>query len=165
MRLPRWLGGLALFTLCFFPALSHADCLSSCLGSGCSGVNYDNGIYCKMRSNDCVRECRESGSGSGARDSWGAIAFSDKTRRYGLSYGYARLSEARRWALAECNASDCDVMAWFSNSCGAVAAGDNEISDGAQNDSRAAAQRQAMAGCVRLGGRNCELIVSQCSPR
>jgi hypothetical protein len=166
MKSLGWLAGAALAVayFCFGPA--QADCLSSCLGSGCSGVNYDKDMYCKLRSNDCVRQCRESGSGAsgGSRDRWGAIAYSDKTGNYGLSYGYARLSEARRSALAECKASDCDVMAWFSNSCGAVAAGEDDVSFGAQNNSRSAAERLAVAGCVRLGGGTCKLVVSRCSP-
>ena len=165
MHLLCWLRRTAFVAVCFCVGPAHADCLSDCLGSGCSGVNYDVGIYCKMQSNDCQRRCRESGSrGSGSSIRWGAIAYSDKNRSYGTSHDYATLAQARRFALAECRANDCEVEAWFYNSCGAVAAGDNEVSFGAQGRTRAGAQRAALAGCTRRGGRNCELVVSQCSP-
>jgi uncharacterized protein DUF4189 len=153
--------GVFAYATSFLPA--HADCLSDCLGSQCSGVNYGEGIYCKLRSNDCLNQCRNSGGGSQGA-AWGAIAYSLSTGDYGYSEGYSARSEAERWAIKECGKNDCKVAAWFSNSCGAVATGDNEAYGGAQHNNEKRARELALSRCEKEGGRNCEVIFSHCSP-
>jgi uncharacterized protein DUF4189 len=59
--------------------------------------------------------------------------------------------------------SDCEIAAWFYNSCGAIAASDNGSWGGAQGGNEQRAQLGAQARCVKEGGKNCKVVFSRCS--
>jgi len=141
---------------------ARADCFSSCLGSDCSGVNYGNGIGCKLRSNMCMQQCRDGGSGGGG-GTYGALAYSGKTGDYGFSYGYTSRAEAERRAKRECGQSDCEIAAWYSRACGAIAVGDEGKWGGGSGDTEPQAREDAKNDCVKDGGKNCEILVAKCT--
>ncbi len=138
-----------------------ADCFSSCLGSDCSGVNYGNGIGCKLRSNQCMQQCREGGSGGGP--AYGALAYSPKTGDYGYSYGYGSRADAERRAKRECGQSDCEIAAWYAGACGAIAVGNDGKWGGGSGDTEREAREDAKNDCVKDGGKNCEILVAKCT--
>ena len=155
----RLIASSALLLLLAAPV--HADCFSSCLGSECSGVNYGNGIGCKLRSNMCMNQCRNGGGSGGA--SYGAIAYSPKDGDYGYSYGYASRAEAEKSAMNECGKSDCEIAAWYSDKCGALSVGEDGMWAGGTGNTERAAGADAQSDCVKYGGKKCEVLISQCS--
>jgi hypothetical protein len=56
-----------------------------------------------------------------ATSGYGSIAYSTSTGASGISYNYATRSEADAAAIGYCAKSDCAIVAWFQNSCGAIA--------------------------------------------
>jgi serine/threonine-protein kinase len=119
---------------------------------------------CKLRANQCTRECfSRDGNGGSRGEAWGAIAYSPNSGDYGYSYGTASRTAAEQRAKRECGKADCEVAAWFSNSCGALAASDDGIWTGAQNDNERRAREIALADCIKDRGKNCEVIYSRCS--
>src|SRR5262245_41087795 len=55
--------------------------------------------------------------------SYGALAYSAKTGDYGYSYGFNSREQAEQRAKKECGQNDCEIAAWYSRACGAIAAG------------------------------------------
>lgn len=80
-----------------------------------------------------------------ANDNFGAIATSDSSTYWGLTYDYPSREKAERGALEQCskNADDCVVRVWFQNACGAVADNGSSVSWGL-GDTRAEAEANAM---------------------
>lgn len=95
-----------------------------------------------------------------AEDNYGAIATSDATGRWGLTYDYPSRAAAERAAVKECGADDCQAEVWFVNSCGAVAKNDSEVSYGL-GDSRAEAEAAALDA---LGGDG-RIVAWSCTTR
>lgn len=107
-------------------------------------------------------QCRRD-QGSGA--SYGAIAFSPSTGAWGDAYRDGNRAEAERRALAECarNARDCTVAVWLNDQCGAVASAEAGIWAGGLGRTQAAASNDAMADCLKRGGKKCETQHAVCS--
>jgi hypothetical protein len=100
-----------------------------------------------------------------AEDNYGAIAYSESSGNWGSSYDYGSRQQAENAALNRCGSDDCEVKAWFKNSCGALAAGD----DGALGwswaaDSREEAESRALSEC-RAKGSNCRILCWACTTR
>lgn len=96
-------------------------------------------------------------------DNFGAIATSETSGRWGLTYDYATREEAESKALAQCRSDgtqDCQVRVWFKNACGAVAENQNYFGWGL-GDSRAEAEKEAMKA---LGGKG-EIVAWSCTTR
>ena len=74
-----------------------------------------------------------------------------------------RLSNGITLLTDECGKSDCEIAAWFYNSCGALAVGDDRTWAGAQHDSEQRARQIAQNDCVKEGGKNCKIVYSSCS--
>jgi len=58
---------------------------------------------------------------------------------------------------------DCEVMVWFHDKCGAVAATDGDTPFWGLGDSEEQARADAQSKCADGGGRGCEVQASQCS--
>jgi len=110
-----------------------------------------------------IQEGSQSGRGSGGSGAYGAIAYSPDSGDYGYSFSYSSRAGAERRAKRECGKTDCTIAAWFRNSCGALATGDDGTWAGGRGDSESAARRDAQSDCVKEGGKNCEVVHAQCS--
>ena len=98
------------------------------------------------------------------RSIWGAIAYGPGSQRWGATHDFYFPSQAEREALRSCARSDCELVLRFSNTCGAVAVGDNGVVGQATDTDVEQAEKLAEARCARSGGYHCEVVVSQCSP-
>lgn len=99
-----------------------------------------------------------------ADDNYGAIAFSQAGGNYGYSYDYGSRAGAEQEALNRCNASDCAVVLWFMNACGALASGDDNGYGTGWAPSRSAAENIAMSNC-RNESTNCRITCWACTTR
>jgi hypothetical protein len=74
---------------------------------------------------------------------------------------------AKRGALSQCGRRDCEVVTFF-ESCAGVAVGDEPAKydwyDG-EGDTREEAEEAAIDACRKEGERNCQAVVSGCSPQ
>jgi hypothetical protein len=156
---------LAMFTVSgFFASNACADCYSDCINAeGCGIAGFNDSVSCGHAQVRCSTECRDGGA---ARQSYGAIAYSTQTGAYGYSDDWDNQAQAEQTAMRYCNENGygCEIMVWFYNSCGAVAA---DAGSGAaawgQNSSETEAKRIALENCTQSGGQNCEIKVSHCS--
>jgi hypothetical protein len=83
-----------------------------------------------------------------ATSGYGAIAYSSSTGATGISYNFASRSEADASAIGYCAKGDCTIVAWFQNSCGAIATaptGQMATGTGTSGDT---AQAFAVATCL-----------------
>jgi len=107
------------------------------------------------------QSCDNSSSSSSSpapRMSYGAIAYSPDSGVRGYSEEYGSRRQAESPARKECREKDCEIAAWFYNSCGAVSASDNGSWGGAQGGSEQRAQQS-----TQEGGTNCKVVFSRCS--
>jgi hypothetical protein len=84
-----------------------------------------------------------------ATSGYGAIAYSQSTRASGISYNWTTRSEADNSAIGYCAKADCKIVAWFQNSCGAIATaptGQMATGTGTTGDT---AQAFALASCLQ----------------
>ena len=61
-----------------------------------------------------------------AQELFGAIAYSDKAHKYGWANNYPTRNEASKAALDGCaknEGTECRVVVWFRNACGALVTG------------------------------------------
>ena|SRR6185437_12171660 len=96
-------------------------------------------------------------------NSYGAIAYSSESGEIGYSEKFANRVQAEQRAKQECGKSDCEIAAWFYNSCGALAADDDGTWGSGQGGNEQRARQGAIARCVQEGGKNCKVIAAQCS--
>lgn len=102
---------------------------------------------------------------AGADDNYGAIAYSESTGNWGSSYDYGSRRQAENAALHRCNSDDCEVKAWFKNSCRALAAGDNgALGWSSAADDKAEAESRALSECSENGS-NCQILCWACTSR
>lgn len=105
---------------------------------------------------------------SGHAAAAGAIAIdSAKGSRWGVAYDHPNMASAENRALRECGAG-CKVVLRFPRGCGAYAidrARGSTVYAWAGDNSRAAAERQAMAGCRSRGGTQCIIRAWGCNSR
>ena len=95
-----------------------------------------------------------------AEDNFGAIAISDSTGQWGLTYDYSSKASAEKEAVKQCGASDCAVEVWFKNSCGAVAKNGLEVAYGL-GDSREEAEEAAIDALAGAG----KIVAWSCTTR
>lgn len=140
---------------------AHASCF---INSWCSN-SYSNEYgtsSCSYQRQSCDNSSPSSSSPA-PRISYGAIAYSPDSGAWGYSEQYGSRAQAESRARKECREKDCEIAAWFYNSCGAVAASDNGSWGGAQGGSVERAQQGAQARCAKEGGTNCKILFSRCS--
>jgi len=144
-----------------------ADCMTRCMaGKPPCGLQYESSRvepgYCSLAQSDCEVWCSRL---EGAGESWGAIAFSPSTGAWGDSARYGSRAVAELRALAGCakQARDCTVAVWFTHQCGAVASGKAGIWAGGLGRTQPAASSDAIADCLKRGGKTCETQHTVCS--
>jgi hypothetical protein len=140
------------------PASAQAgSCLYNCEGSECADFS-NRSSFCLEQRGRCEAYC------SGTRY-YGAIAYSGADGAFGWTVDRDDQARAQRDALRYCaeHGSACKSVVWFYNSCGAVAADGGKVAWGRAPTSRQA-ERIAIEECGKLGGRNCSVKVSRCSP-
>ena len=78
---------------------------------------------------------------------YGALAFSPATHATGDSYNYSSQTAAENAAVQYCGHADCYAVAWFENSCGAIAvAPTGQVGCGTASSGEAA-EALALANC------------------
>lgn len=98
-----------------------------------------------------------------AADTYGAIAYSPSTGRYGYSSGYGGQQQATIAALGYCastGAPDCRIAVWYRNAWGALARGSNGAWGWGWGTSREGANYQALKGCNDHGGASCKIYLT-----
>lgn len=99
-----------------------------------------------------------------AADYFGAIAYSAETRQYGWANNHPSRDSAEQAALPVCRkggVTDCRVVVWFRNGCGALAVGAGGF--GADWDARKEpAEKKALAACAKRSPK-CTLTRSFCT--
>ena len=90
--------------------------------------------------------------------SYGAIAYSPATGRYGWSYKAAERATAERMAIDSCGAADAIILVWASDAHVALALGDGRVYGSAWGADRARAEQLALQSC-RGHGTNCQVAV------
>lgn len=108
--------------------------------------------------------CTENSTGSAnIGGSYGAIAYSPASGEFGYSDKYANRAQAESRAKQECGKSDCQVVVWYYNKCGALATDDDGAWGADNGDDGARANQAALAKCAEEHGKNCKVIASYCS--
>ena len=104
-----------------------------------------------------------------AQDAHGAIAFGqitqDQAVAYGFAWDYPARDEAQDAAVSAClsgGGSDCTVLAWFQNGCGALAVDQYGMAQGKSARTLQQAEARARATCEAAGGVGCAVVGSQC---
>jgi len=115
--------------------------------------------YCTESRDECVNQCSSVGP------AYGAIAYGRTSGAWGTSYQWDSQEKAESVALQNCQkyASDCEVLVWFHDECGAVAAGDDGSAYWGLGDGEGAARENAVNKCAQGGGKNCQIQAAQCS--
>ena len=108
--------------------------------------------------------CLVAAGAAAAADQFGAIAYSLDAQAYGLSIDRASRAEAEKTALSICSgrASDCQLVLWFRNGCGAMAIGEHGYGGGT-GTTPALADQYAMKSCAIYGGANCQVTRRVCT--
>jgi len=140
---------------------AHASCFINSWCSNSYSKEY-NTSSCSYQRQSCDNSSSSSSSPA-PRLSCGAIAYSPDSGAWGYSEEYGSRAQAESRARKECRSNDCEIAAWFYNSCGAGSASDNGSWGGAQGDNEQRAQHGAQARCAKEGGTNCKVVVSRCS--
>ena len=79
---------------------------------------------------------------------YGAIAYSPSTGAMGIAYNHGARADADAAAIGFCSKADCVTVAYFSNSCGAIAtAPTGQMATGTGN-SGDTAQAFALSSCL-----------------
>ena len=104
-----------------------------------------------------------------AQDAHGAIAFGQVAQggavAYGLAWDYPARDDAQEAAMNAClsgGGSDCTVLAWFQNGCGALAVDQYGMAQGKGARSLDRAEARALQACEAADGVGCAVVVSQC---
>ncbi|OSJ35210.1 hypothetical protein BSZ19_09350 [Bradyrhizobium japonicum] len=101
----------------------------------------------------------------------GAIAYSKADDVVGVSHGCRSQKHAKRWALLDCRrkgGSDCQIEAYESNACAAVAIGNGRRlgrgwwSHPLREFEEELSQQGALAGCNETGDEDCKLRAWVC---
>lgn len=163
---------LALLTLVFLlflhaPAAHASSCTRSC-EVNCTGAENESACASSCSSNCLdVIENNNSNSSGPARTSYGAIAVSSSTLKYGYSWGQNTQDQANAVAFQNCVEADCKIEVYFYNACGALAmtqiGGENARWGTAWAGSKSAAEQAALNYCAQAGGTDCVIEASVCS--
>jgi hypothetical protein len=82
-------------------------------------------------------------------DKFAAIAYSTTTGKYGFSFDFSNLSDARKRAVQQCKAKDARVVVWASNGYCALATGKDRKYGWGFGDTAAQAEAHALAECKK----------------
>lgn len=135
-------------------APARADSINHCIDS-CFGTW--SGDQQELRQ-ECLDRCKNAVN-------YGAIAYAVHNGAYGFSYHYHSAADAEQRALSDCasEGDGCKVVISFSETCAALAAGNNERFGTSTGDGAGAARGEALKVCSRNGGKNCEIKASTCA--
>ena len=143
---------------------AQADCSSACQGEYYACINAYDASSCVTARSICRNSCILNGE-SGER--FGAIAYSEGTRKHGFSYGQPSRQAAEQAALGHCREfggdADCRVEVWFKNSCGALAVSGRGAYGTAWAHTTAQAERQALDYCNERATVPCRIDRTVCS--
>jgi hypothetical protein len=96
---------------------------------------------------------------------FGALAVdANRGGRFGYSYNYSNVADARARASKECGAN-CTVVITFQNTCAAYAADQNSAGDAVGwgwATTKETAEKTALNYCQKYGGTLCQVRVSAC---
>jgi hypothetical protein len=146
---------VAALALILWIAAARAEPINSCIDT-C--VDTYSGSYQWELQQNCVNQCRN-------QEDYGAIAYAVKSGSYGYAYDYHNADDANQRALSDCasEGTGCRIVLSFSETCAALAAGDNNRYAASLGDGVGDARGQALSACARNGGTNCAIKVSTCS--
>ncbi len=96
-------------------------------------------------------------------DTYGAIAYSMRTHRYGYATGEGSRAEAERTALGYCKVADCRIQVWYRNSCAAFATGNDGAATGWGYDTNPRKARQRALNECKKRASDCRILVAACS--
>jgi len=102
-------------------------------------------------------------TGAAAADNYGAIAFSQDSGKVGWAYDYQSRSGAEERAREECG-SDCEIVLWIMNACGALATGDDNGYGTGWAGNRERAEEIALTNCEENAD-NCRINRWICTTR
>jgi hypothetical protein len=113
---------------------------------------------CRQQADACKYECQLNGpTNSNRRAQFGAIAYSPSKRAQGFTHEFADRASAETAALNSCRqrsgASDCRIVIWFSNNCGALATATGGAYGGGYSGNKIGAESRALSYCRSAGGR------------
>jgi uncharacterized protein DUF4189 len=151
------IASIALLALAQQSRQSAGQCLYECQGSTCSDFSNNTSMCVDLRA-----KCQSRCSG---RRWWGAIAYSQPDAKFGFSFEWNRVEDAKKTAMDNCSkrgGSACKLWVWFENECGAIAA-DGKIVTWGTAYLRENAERRAIEECHKAGGRNCSIPTWVCS--
>lgn len=125
---------------------------------------------CRDEASACSYQCQLDGPTGGHRVTrFGAIAYSPSQRANGITYDFGDRASAERAALNACiqrsRATDCRVVIWFSNNCGALATASDGTYGGGYSGNKLGAESRAIHYCRGAGGRDCTIQRSFCTGR
>ncbi len=102
-----------------------------------------------------------------AADMFGAISYSASDGADGYSHNYNSQAEAEARALAECRSyggTDCQVLVWFRNGCGAMATSPSGAYGSGSGTTTGLAESAALDTC-RKSGAGCKIKRWVCTDR
>lgn len=92
---------------------------------------------------------------------FGAIAYSMKTRQYGVGAGDTK-DEAKKNAIKFCEKADCEVLLEYKNDCGALAVSKDGYYGSGEAQTKEEAKANALKFCKEKG-KDCEVITTDCT--
>jgi hypothetical protein len=92
---------------------------------------------------------------------YGAIAYSTKTREYGIGAGDTK-AEAKKNALGFCGKADCETLVEYHNDWGSLAASKDGFYGAGIGATKAEAQTNAMDFC-KSSSKSCALVATDCT--
>ena len=148
----RWGLGIAAGA---FAVLMGAVARGQVCSESCS--EYDQGT--------CVAHTTTCTTPAPPPPAYGAIAYGRTSMAWGYSDHWPSQSKAESVAKQNCAAhgSDCEIMVWYKNMCGAVASADGNGAYWGLGDGVGAARGAALSKCAKGGGKNCTIQVAECS--
>jgi hypothetical protein len=101
-----------------------------------------------------------------ATDNYGAIARSPISGDKGFSWNYSDRDGAEERAINECNSlsgsTDCEILVWFRNACGAIAESDDGGAGTGWGANEELANQYAIESCNSIGT-GCEVTRTICT--
>ena len=141
--------------LSLVPIAARAESINGCIDTCVDTFSGENQWELEQ---NCMNNCRN-------RVNYGAIAYDTGSGAWGDSYDYHSTDDANQRALSDCSREGpaCKVVISFSETCAALAAGDNSAWAANVGDGVGDARHNALVACARNGGRNCAIKVSTCA--
>lgn len=96
-----------------------------------------------------------------AKSTFGAIAYSFKTKAHGIGAGETK-AEAKKNALGFCATADCEVLVEYKGEWGSLAVSTDGYYGAGVGQNKLEAQKNAMDFC-KSTGKGCALVVTDCT--